>query len=634
MESKDTVPQRFKKTVEKYPKHIITLVKDENKEFQPTTYGEFYDQCMTLAMGLLKLGLERNGHVGIISDNRKEWLLTDLAVLALGAVDVPRGSDSMADEIGYILAHAECPISFAENRLQAEKILLKIDDLPLLKTIIVYDGEGIKEIQSPEDVMIMSFEELVEIGKKESDEGYGKAEEELAAGKSGDLATLIYTSGTTGPPKGVMLTHYTFIFQVDRVNKNIPLSQGETLMTVLPIWHSYERAITYMCTCKGVTLAYSKPIGAVLMPDLNKVRPHWMTSVPRIWEAVRTGIYRQMEIASPAVKKIFQFSVKIGQVYSYFYNMFKGRHPQFQKRNAAFDIIISIIPLIILAPFKGLATVLVFRKIQEKLGGRFKAGISGGGALADHIDSFFQAAGILLLEGYGLTETGPVLAVRNFYNPTRGTIGPFFEDVEYRIVNKEGAVLPHGKKGVLYIKSPQIMEGYYKEPEKTAAVLKDGWLNTGDIAVATVTDECKILGREKDTIVLTGGENIEPVPIEEKLVQSSFIDQVMIVGQDQKFLGALVVPCYEALEKYAEEAKMTFVDGITLLDNPEIQELINEEIQLLISASNGFKAYERIFRFHLLKTPFEVGKELTHTMKLRRDVVNKAYKKEIAGLFR
>ena len=636
MERLDTIPQRFKKTVDKYPSNFITLVKDSNKEFQPTTYADFYKEGTALGAVLMEIGLKRGEHVGVISDNRKEWLLTDFAVLALGGIDVPRGSDSTTDEINYILNHAETPICFAENKTQVEKILSGSRDLPNLKTLIVYTDEGSSALPLPKGVTLHLFSELLKKGQNliENKDKIEAFEKELAAGQTEELATILYTSGTTGDPKGVMLTHYTFIFQVDRINKNLPLTAGETLMSVLPIWHSYERAVTYLCTCKGLALAYSKPIGAILMPDLNKVRPHWMTSVPRIWEAVRMGIYRQMELASPAVKHIFQASVKIGQTQAYFYNMFKGRHPQFQKRNVFFDIGISILPLILLTPVKILATLLVFNKIKEKLGGRFKAGISGGGALADYIDSFFQAAGIKLIEGFGLTETGPIVAVRNFYNPTKGTIGPFLDDIEYKIVDKNGVTLPPGKKGVLYIKSPQIMQGYYKEPEKTAAVLKDGWLNTGDIAVATVTDECKILGREKDTIVLTGGENLEPVPIEEKLIQSPYIDQVMVVGQDQKFLGALVVPSYEALENYAEANRMTFVDGVTLVESPMIQEMINEEIQSLISLSNGFKSFERIFRFHLLKKPFEQGKEMTQTQKVKRNVVNKIYKKEIAALFK
>jgi len=472
------------------------------------------------------------------------------------------------------------------------------------------------------------------LGAGELEKNSTQFDEELEKGDGEDLATFLYTSGTTGVPKGVMLTHTAFLFQIDRVPPLVGINAGHTLMTVLPIWHSFERAVTYICCCRGVTLAYSKPVGAIMIPDMAKLNPHWMTSVPRIWEGVRSAIYRKMDKASPAVKKIFSFSVFIGQHHASWLNRLMGRNPQFHKRNAVLDIIISILPVILLYPLRALGNLLVFKKIRGTLGTRFIAGISGGGALPDYVDHFFQAAGISLLEGYGLTETAPVLSVRDQKNPISGTVGPLLQDIDYRVVNAEGAVMAPGKKGVLYVKSEQIMKGYYKQPEMTEKVLKAGWLNTGDIVKATVNNELKILGREKDTIVLMGGENIEPVPIEDKLCESDYIDQVMVVGQDQKFLGSLIVPNLELIEDYAQKNNITYVDGPALIDNPTIQELIHDEIQSKVSAQNGFKAFERIFRFALLPQPFEVGKELTHTLKVRRAVVNKLHKKVIASLFK
>ena len=249
------------------------------------------------------------------------------------------------------------------------------------------------------------------------------------------------------------------------------------------------------------------------------------------------------------------------------------------------------------------------------------------------MDRFFQAVGIRILEGYGLTETGPILSVRDFTSPVPGTIGPLLPDIEYRLIDSEGALARPGEKGVLYVKSDQVMQGYYKRPEATSEILKDGWLNTGDLAIMTRNEELKIIGRSKETIVLLGGENIEPVPIEEQLSQSDYIDQVMIVGQDQKFLAALIVPNMEAVEAGAQEKGIAYVDAGELLEDPEMVETVNNEIQALVNPQNGFKHFERIFRFKLLEKPFEMGRELTQTMKLRRSVIDELYEREIRDLF-
>ncbi len=632
-QNNDTVPKRFRAVVEKHPEIRAVLTKDINGEFQPITYQELYQKVKGFAMGLHSLGVKRGDHLGIISDNRFEWYIADIALLTLGAVDVPRGSDSTADEIGYILGHADCHLSFAENKTQVEKILSKKKDLPLLKKIILFEGNFTnKEKEKHGDVEFFTFKEISERGETALKENPNLFEKEMEEGKSDDLATIIYTSGTTGEPKGAMLTHRNFIFQLERVYDYILVSPGDVFLSILPVWHSFERAVDYIIMNIGATIAYSKPIGKIMLEDMQKVKPHWMASVPRIWEGIRAAIYRNVNSEGGIKKALFHFFVGVGETYAYFYNMFRGLLPQFRKRIRSLDIIISIIPLILLSPLKALGNILVFSKLKARLGGKFIAGISGGGALPPYVDRFFQAAGVLLLEGYGLTETAPILAVRKQKAPVTSTVGPLLRDIEYRVLDENLTPLPPGHKGVLWVKSDQVMKGYYKKPEATAEVLQDGWLNTGDIVIFTHTGEFKVLGRAKETIVLMGGENVEPTPIEDKLVQSEYIDQAMVVGQDQKFLGALIVPNMEKLEQIASAEEKPYIDKEELLEDPEIQNVIYNEIQHLVNSKTGFKPFERIFRFKLLAQPFEVGKELTHTLKIRRDVVNELYKKEIKQL--
>lgn len=630
----DTVPKRIRFTASKHPDFTALQTKNGEGDFLPLSFRDFYEEIKVIACGLHAVGIDRGHHVGIISDNRQEWIITDLALLGIGGVDVPRGSDSMADEIAFILGHAECSVSFAENAAQADKILSKKDKLPQLKTLILYDASG--KITSPDvkDVEVMSYEELHAKGEAFYAENPDFYDKNVDMGKSDDLATLIYTSGTTGEPKGVMLTHRSFVFQIERVYEHIDIKAGHAFLSVLPIWHSFERAVEYLVLNIGASLAYSKPIGSVMLPDMQKVRPHFLTSVPRIWEGIHGAIHRSMKKEGGVKLALFSFFVAVGEMQATFVNMFLGQLPDFTRRYQIFDKLIAVIPIILLTPFKWLGHLLVFRKLHAKLGGRFLAGISGGGALPQYVDRFFWGVGIKLLEGYGLTETGPVLSVRKQHHPVFGTVGPLLRDIEYRIVDTEGIIMPPGRKGTLFVKSEQIMDGYYKRSDLTEAVLKDGWLDTGDVAIRTHSGDFKILGRTKETIVLLGGENIEPVPIEDRLNASEAVLQSMVVGQDQKFLAALIVPDMEKLEEYAQQNAIDYVENVELLDMPEIQEFVHNEIQSQVNAKNGFRHFECIFRFTLLPEPFEVGKELTHTLKIRRDVVNQKYHHKISELFK
>lgn len=634
MENLDTVPKRIRSTCAKHPDLTALLSKDASGEFQGTTYHDYYESIKKIGCGLHSLGIERGHHVGIIADNRPEWIITDMAILGLGAVDVPRGSDSMPDEVAYILGHAECSVSFAEDRSQAEKILSRREALPDLKMLILFDDSKALESSAVKDLQVLSFREIEEKGEAFYREHPDFFDSEVDKGSGSDLATLIYTSGTTGEPKGVMLTHRSFTFQIERIYDYVGIKAGHRLLSVLPIWHSFERSVTYIILNIGAAIAYSKPIGSVMLPDMQKVRPQWLTSVPRIWEGILSAIYRNMKKEGGIKLVMFTFFVAVGEMHATFLNMFLGQLPDFTKRYKILDKIIALLPLILLTPFHLLGQALVFRKIKTILGGRFIAGISGGGALPQYVDRFFSGVGIKLLEGYGLTETGPILSVRNERHPVFGTIGPLLPDVEYRVVDAEDNILPPGHKGTLFVKSEQIMEGYYKRPDLTEQVLKDGWLNTGDVAIFTHSGELKILGRTKETIVLLGGENIEPVPIEDRLNASEAILQSMVVGQDQKFLAALIVPDMARLEEYAIANNISYVQSEELLTNPEIQEYMHNEIQKQVNTKNGFRHFECIYRFTMLPEAFEVGEELTTTLKIRRDVVYQKYHREIEELFK
>jgi long-chain acyl-CoA synthetase len=629
----DTVPKRIRQASIARPSSTALHWKDEQGAYQTTSFGELWDRVRELGTALTELGVSRGEHVGIMSDNRREWITTDLALLSIGAVDVPRGSDSTAEEMGYILGHADCRVCFAENARQAEKILSRKSTLPDLDTLVVFDATNVEHDSKSNGVRLLHYAALAKRGTELVDEHGNEFDAALEAGNRDELATLLYTSGTTGEPKGVMLTHRSFLFQIDRLRNVLFIDHTDIFLSVLPVWHSFERAVEYVVLERACALAYSKPIGTVMLADMAEIRPTWMTSVPRIWEGVRAAVYRKVAKDSPVKRILFRFFVRVGEAHASLVTLFRGLLPDFTKRNRVLDMILSVVPLIVLTPFKLLGDVLVFKSLRARLGGRFVAGVSGGGALPPYVDRFFQAAGIKLLEGYGLTETGPVLAVRHQHTPVPGTVGRLLPDIEYRVIGEGMEVLPPGQKGVLYVKSPQIMEGYYKKPEETDAVLKDGWLNTGDIVVFTHRGEFTILGRSKETIVLLGGENVEPVPIEEKLTQSPLIDQVMVVGQDQKFLAALVVPNDEALDEFVSEQGIQYVERGELLDHPEVTERFREEINTLVSSKTGFKAFERVFRFTLLPSHFEVGKELTHTLKIRRAVVNDLYADEIGSLF-
>jgi long-chain acyl-CoA synthetase len=631
----DTIPKLLRDFAVNRASRTVLLEKAENGIFQPIIWSELYDRCSSFGAGLLSLGAKKGDHIGIISENRSEWLIADLAILCIGCADVPRGTDSMANEIAYILHHGDCRIALAEDESQLDKILSVRKTIPNLKTIIVIDPRYERTFKSRGRIKLFTFGEVLELGRQKLQKDPDCINLRINSGEPADLATIIYTSGTTGEPKGVMLSHSNYVHQIKAPLTPLEITDKDILLSVLPVWHSFERAVDYVAIFAPAILAYSKPISHVLLDDMAKISPTIFPSVPRIWERVKQGIYRKVDEEGGVKKGLFLFFVAVGTLYSKLLSMFRGLKPQFKPRIRLLDILMSIIPLLILTPFNQLGQMLVFRKIRSRLGGKFRFGVSGGGALPPHVDDFFSAAGILLLEGYGLTETSPIVSVRSNRRPVPGTIGAPLPYVQVKVMDEEGRELPPGRKGVLLVKGPNVMLGYYKKPEETAKTIRgDGWLDTGDLAMLTHRGEIKILGRVKETIVLLGGENVEPEPIEETIKESPLIDQVMVVGQDQKYLAALVVPAREELEEYARLHGISFVKFEDLVSSERVREVISGEINQLIGPKRGFKLFERIHRIHLLGKPFEAGTEMTHTLKMRRNIISEIYRTEIDKLFR
>lgn len=624
-----TVVQRYLNACRDYPDFPIQIYR-EGKEVRTVTYGESLKSVSLLAAGLKSLGVTAGEKVTVCSDNRPEWLLFNFALLGIGGVDVPRGTDTSFEELNYIIGHSESRWAVFETKSLAEKFFTAFPETAL-NGVILFTGS---EKASDTAVAQYLFSELLEKGKEQTSDAVAFFSEEAAKIGGDELACLIYTSGTTGCPKGVMLPHRSFIFQLERIYTDfIPCKPGHKNLCVLPIWHAFERTCEYIVATCGGALIYGKPAGPAILRDLAEFRPQWFGSVPRIWEGVYKGIYKNIKEGGAAKQALFNFFIAVSTEFKRFHHLLKGEYAWMKHPNRFADVLISFFPLICLAPFHYLGDLLVFSAIRKKLGGEMMACVSGGGSLPPYIDRFFMAAGITLLEGYGLTETGPILAVRKINHQIPGVVGEFLPDIEYKVIDEAGRQLPAGAKGRLLVRSPQVMDGYFKDPEKTAAVLKDGWFDTEDLVIVTYNKALKIIGRVKETIVLSGGENIEPKPIEDALCESAYIESVMLVGQDRRYLGALVVPAFEMLKERVKENGWGDSSSEDWTKHPEVRDFYSHLIREHISAAKGFRNCELIGSFVLLSKPFRVGVELTTTLKIRRNVVAEMYAEEIDSLY-
>lgn len=593
----------------------------EALSWDPVSFRELYERGLCLATALIDLGVEAREHVGLLGDNRFEWILADYGVQLCGAADVPRGRDVTDREIEYILEHAEARVSFVETRQLLKRIEPLRDKLPHLRTLILLEPVE----KAPAGVLRLA--DLLARGAALRAEGDRRAEERIAGIRGEDLFTLIYTSGTTGVPKGVMLTHANMISQVQNIHMDIRCT--DRVLSILPVWHVYERVFEMISISRGCCTYYTTP--RHLAEDLANVEPTFMGSAPRLWENLHQRILKRAREAHPVRRALFHTAYFLAHHYKESVFFLTRRHiflkPVHPLAEAA-GMVFHALRWFLLLPWYGFFNAAVLEKLRLVVGGQFRASVSGGGALPREVDQFFNYLGIPVLEGYGLTETSPVIAVRTHERLVIGTVGILLPDTSVRIANPEtGKILypdesdPHlgrGRQGEIEVKGAQVMRGYYKDKEATDRAFHDGWFRTGDLGMITFNDCLRIVGRCKDTIVLSSGENLEPGPIEARLGQSNLIEHIMVVGQDRRFVTALIVPTQQAAAAFDESA---------------LHDAMAKEIRERVSTDKGFKAYELIRDFRILSDNFSVGDELTNLQKLKRHVVAEKHRELIDSMY-
>ncbi|WP_017654245.1 AMP-dependent synthetase/ligase [Fortiea contorta] len=611
--------------------NIVAL---HNPHAQPEvliTYAQLAAQIQQFAAGLQTLGVEIGDRISLIADNSPRWFIADQGIMTSGAINAVRSALAEREELLFIIANSGSTALVVEDLKTLQKLRAGLNDLPIKFIILLTDEAP----PADETLQLLNFNQLIAIG----------CEHPLKAVQQNlhDLATLIYTSGTTGKPKGVMLSHGNLLHQVTTLGSVVQPHPGDIVLSILPTWHSYERSGEYFLLSQGCTQVYTNLRS--VKKDLKEFKPNYMIAVPRLWESIYEGVQKQFREQPANKQRLVNFLLDISDQYIKARRIAQGLSLE-HLHASSLERLFARITAAALFPLHLLGEKLVYAKVRQATGGRIKHVISGGGALPRHIDSFFELVGINILQGYGLTETAPVTNARRPWRNLLGSSGQPIPGTEVKIIDPETKVpLPTGKRGLVLLKGPQIMQGYYQNPEATAkAIDAEGWFDSGDLGWVTPQNDLVLTGRAKDTIVLSNGENIEPQPIEDACLRSPYIDQIMVVGQDQRSIGALIVPNIEALTKWAEtqnlslniqDANSTAVNSQEInLESKIIQDLYRQELNREVQNRPGYRADDRIGPFRLIIEPFSIENGLlTQTLKIRRHVVTERYRGIIDGMF-
>jgi long-chain acyl-CoA synthetase len=587
----------FFNRAKKYGERTCMLVKKDG-EWTPLSWNYIGDTVRNLSLGLISLGLKQGEKVSLLSENRPKWAFSDLATLSAGGIVVTIYATNTPDQVQYIIDNSDSKFVVVSNNNQLQKVLEVSDQLPKLEHIIIFEPiSGITD----KDPRVKSFLEVSNLGRDFADPD--EFDRRIEGTDIHQVATLIYTSGTTGDPKGVQLTHNNLYSNVEATSKVAAISDSDTALSFLPLSHSLERMAGYYTPIyNGTTIAYAESVDA-LIQNIGEVHPTIMVSVPRIYEKIHARILGNAEAGGALKKKIFDWSVEIG-----------GKVSKRKVKHQA-------IPAVLKMQYK-VAEKLVFSKLKHKLGGRLRFFVSGGAPLAQPLAEFFHSAGVLILEGYGLTETSPVITANTINSYKFGTVGKPIPGIEIKIA-EDGEILSKG---------PNVMVGYYKKEEDTAQALEGGWFHTGDIGEIDEEGFLKITDRKKDLIVTAGGKNIAPQNIELLLKMEKYVEQVNVVGDTRKYLVAVIVPSFEEVRKFAKANEISFETNADLVGNEQVYKLVEDAVKRV---NSQLAKYETIKKFVLSDIEFtQENGMITPTLKIKRKIVNAHFADRIDALYK
>ena len=614
---------------EKYKDETAFIYNSGGQEFT-VDYNKFFEDVLILSRVFKKHKIEKGTKVLFISDNRYGWIVTDMALVSLGAISVPRGSDTTGPELEFIIKHSGCEFAVLENEYLYEQHKDLLNELKI-KDVFVIEAEKIHKLFSN----VYSYNDLLanrEISNEEIDEFIARRNDFT----QDDIFTIIYTSGTTGTPKGVMLSNKNIMYNIKVMPPMINLEHNDIWLSILPSWHIFERAMEYISIAKGCKLVYSNI--KTFANDLTHYKPTLVATVPRLWESMYTKINNTLEKQDPKKAKIFKKLVSISKTYNYYYRVKHNQLPVFEKPNPINSFFLKLkasVILFFLSPLKKFADKKL-RLVQEKFGGRLRMAISGGGSLPKYLDEWIDALGIRIVNAYGMTECAPAIAGRALNCETFGTLGLPVEGCELRIANSDDEPVPNGVEGEIQVRGDQVMPGYYdNDEENKKSFTADGFFKTGDLGKLTLNGELIITGRSKEIIVLASGENIDPSRIESTITKLPFIQDAVLVGQDKKGLGALIVPDFDKLkELVAAKIGVNHLSSKNWFNDTKVINTVKTEINKLLKPKEGFKPFEKIQNIHFLDKEFKTGEELTNTMKKKRHVIEKKYKEIINKLLK